>query len=44
VTTSGSTVTARNATWNGSLAAHASTQFGFIADGNSASVPALTCS
>jgi endoglucanase len=44
VTTSGSTVTARNAAWNGSLAAHASTQFGFIANGNSASVPALTCS
>jgi endoglucanase len=44
VTTSGSTATARNAAWNGSLAAHASTQFGFIANGNSAAVPTLTCS
>lgn len=44
VTTSGSTVTARPAAWNGTLAAHASTQFGFIANGNSSSVPALTCS
>jgi hypothetical protein len=37
-------VTARNANYNGSLAAHASTQFGFIANGNSASVPTLSCS
>jgi endoglucanase len=44
LTTSGSTVTARNAAWNGSLAAHAATQFGFIANGNSAAVPTLTCS
>jgi endoglucanase len=44
VTTSGSTVTARNAAWNGSLAAHASTQFGFIANGSSSAVPALSCS
>ena len=43
LSTSGSTVTVRNASWNGSLAAHASTQFGFIANGNSATVPALTC-
>jgi endoglucanase len=44
LTTSGAAVTARNATWNGSLAAHGSTQFGFIANGGSSSVPALTCS
>jgi endoglucanase len=44
LTTSGSAVTARNTTWNGSLAAHASAQFGFIANGSSSSVPTLTCS
>jgi endoglucanase len=44
LSTSGNTVTVRNADWNGSLAAHASTQFGFIANGNSAGTPTLTCS
>ncbi|GII23771.1 glucanase [Planosporangium mesophilum] len=39
---SGSTATVKNASWNGSLAARASTQFGFTANG-SASNPTLTC-
>jgi endoglucanase len=43
LTTAGSTATVRNASYNGALAAHASTQFGFIATGNSAAVPTLTC-
>jgi endoglucanase len=43
LTTSGATVTVRNASWNGSLAARASTQFGFIATGDSTAVPTLTC-
>ncbi|GAA2644941.1 DUF6055 domain-containing protein [Paractinoplanes durhamensis] len=42
VTASGSTVTATNAAWNGTLAAGASTTFGFIATG-AASTPALNC-
>ncbi|MFC7277532.1 cellulose binding domain-containing protein [Paractinoplanes rhizophilus] len=44
VTTSGGTVTARNADYNGSLAAGASTQFGFLGNApGTNSVPALTC-
>jgi hypothetical protein len=38
----GSTVTVRNASWNGALAAGASTTFGFIVDGGD-SVPTLAC-
>ncbi len=41
-TASGSSVTVRNEGWNGTLAAGATTQFGFIASG-SATTPALTC-
>nr|WP_307801129.1 cellulose binding domain-containing protein [Microbispora triticiradicis] len=39
---SGSTVTVRNESWNGSLAANASTTFGFLANG-SAETPTATC-
>ncbi|MBX6387159.1 MAG: cellulose binding domain-containing protein, partial [Microbispora sp.] len=39
---SGSNVTVRNESWNGSLAANGSTTFGFLA-GGSAATPALTC-
>jgi endo-1,4-beta-xylanase len=39
---SGSTVTVKNLSWNGSLAAGATTTFGFTANG-SPSTPALTC-
>ncbi|GAA3347208.1 hypothetical protein GCM10020358_61100 [Amorphoplanes nipponensis] len=42
LSTSGSTVAVGNASYNGSLAAGASTTFGFLA-GGSASTPALTC-
>ena len=42
LTVSGSTVTVRNASWNGSLAANATAQFGFLANGN-ATTPALAC-
>ncbi|HEV7898424.1 MAG TPA: glycoside hydrolase family 6 protein [Planosporangium sp.] len=42
LTTSNSTVAVKNASWNGALAANASTQFGLIADGTP-STPALTC-
>jgi dienelactone hydrolase len=42
LTTSGSTATVRNAAWNGSLAANASTSFGFIGTG-AASAPSVTC-
>ncbi len=42
MTTDGSTVTVRNETWNGALAAGASTTFGFVIDGG-ASPPTLTC-
>ncbi|TDC85082.1 glycoside hydrolase, partial [Micromonospora sp. KC606] len=41
LTTSGSAVTVRNAAYNGSLAANASTTFGFIGTG-SPSTPTLT--
>ncbi|HEU5329913.1 MAG TPA: cellulose binding domain-containing protein [Thermomicrobiales bacterium] len=42
LTTSGSSVTVKNASYNGSLAAGASTTFGFLANG-SPSTPTLTC-
>jgi hypothetical protein len=42
LTTGGSAVTVTNASYNGSLAAGASTTFGFTATG-SPSTPALTC-
>ena len=41
-TTSGSTVTVKNASWNGSLAANASTSFGFTGSGTPAAVT-VTC-
>ncbi|GLH99651.1 hypothetical protein Pa4123_49270 [Phytohabitans aurantiacus] len=44
VTSSGSTVTARNVTYNGSLGAGGSTTFGFLASWNGTnSVPSLSC-
>lgn len=44
VTSSGAAVTARNAAYNGSLGAGATTQFGFLGSWNGMnSVPALTC-
>ncbi|MFV2013429.1 MULTISPECIES: lytic polysaccharide monooxygenase auxiliary activity family 9 protein [unclassified Micromonospora] len=42
VSASGSTVTARNVSYNGSLAAGASTNFGFIGS-NSGGTPSVTC-
>lgn len=42
LTTSGSTVTARNASWNGALGAGASTSFGFIGAGAAPTGP-VTC-
>ena len=42
MTTSGSTVTVRSLSWNGSLGAGASTQIGFLGTG-STTVPAVTC-
>lgn len=44
LTTSGSAVTARNLSYNGSLAPSASTTFGLLGSGNSGSPPTLTCS
>lgn len=44
VTSSGSAVTARNAAWNGGLAAGASTNFGFLGSWTGSNgVPAVTC-
>ncbi|KXK62318.1 spore coat protein CotH [Micromonospora rosaria] len=44
VTSQGSTVTARNVTYNGTLAARASTTFGFLGSSSGApSTPTLTC-
>ncbi|MFF5083383.1 DUF6055 domain-containing protein [Actinoplanes sp. NPDC000266] len=43
VTASGTTVTATNAAWNGTLAPAAGTTFGFIGEGTP-STPALSCS
>ncbi|MFC7479409.1 cellulose binding domain-containing protein [Luedemannella flava] len=42
LTTSGSTITAKNLSWNGSLAAGGTASFGFLSSGT-ASTPALTC-
>ncbi|MBM2615788.1 cellulose binding domain-containing protein [Actinoplanes sp. LDG1-06] len=42
VSASGSTVTASNAGWNGTLAAGSSTTFGFLAEG-AGTAPTLTC-
>ena len=42
LTTSGSTVTVRSLSWNGSLSAGASAQIGFLGTG-STTVPAVTC-
>jgi mannan endo-1,4-beta-mannosidase len=43
-TTSGSTVTARNVDYNGSLGAGASTTFGFLASWNGTNaVPTVSC-
>jgi hypothetical protein len=42
VTASGSTATARNAAWNGSLTSGGRTTFGFIGTG-AAGTPQLTC-
>jgi endoglucanase len=39
---SGSTATVRNVSWNGALAAHATAQFGFLANG-AATTPSLSC-
>ncbi|NLT57243.1 MAG: beta-mannosidase, partial [Actinomycetales bacterium] len=44
VTTSGSTVTAKNLSWNGGLQAGGSTSFGFIGSWNGTnSIPTVTC-
>ena len=43
LSTSGSTVSVRNAAWNGALAAGAGTTFGFIGTGAAGATPALTC-
>ncbi|PMR61635.1 esterase [Verrucosispora sp. ts21] len=43
LSSSGSTVTATNVSYNGSLGSGASTTFGFLASGSSASAPTLTC-
>ncbi|GAA5056053.1 lysophospholipase L1-like esterase [Thermocatellispora tengchongensis] len=40
---SGTAVTARNASWNGSLAAGASTTFGFLGSGTPGAAPAPSC-
>jgi hypothetical protein len=42
VTTSGSTVTARNVSYNGALGAGAGATFGFLGSGT-AGVPSLSC-
>ncbi|NUT18631.1 MAG: 1,4-beta-xylanase [Hamadaea sp.] len=45
ITSSGAAVTARNVSYNGSLAAGANTQFGFLGSWNATnSVPSLSCS
>jgi cellulase/cellobiase CelA1 len=44
ITSSGTSVTARNVSYNGSVGAGASTAFGFIGSGSGTSgAPALTC-
>jgi endoglucanase len=42
LTTSGSAVTVRNVSWNGSLSAGGTAQFGFLANGT-ATTPSVTC-
>ncbi|WBB89323.1 lytic polysaccharide monooxygenase [Verrucosispora sp. WMMC514] len=43
LTSSGSTVTATNVSYNGNLGAGASTSFGFLASGSSTTTPTVTC-
>ena len=43
VTVNGSSVTVTSASWNGSLAAGATTSFGFIASGSASALPGLAC-
>ncbi|GAA1824117.1 hypothetical protein GCM10009682_50480 [Luedemannella flava] len=43
MTTSGSTVTVKNLSWNGTLAGGATATFGFLGSGSSSTVPAVTC-
>jgi hypothetical protein len=43
LTASGSAVTARNVSYNGSVDAGASTEFGFLGSGAASPVPAVTC-
>ncbi|GIE94182.1 glycoside hydrolase family 6 protein [Paractinoplanes rishiriensis] len=43
LTTTSTAATVRNVAWNGSLAARASAQFGFLANGNASTAPALLC-
>ncbi|MBG0818823.1 cellulose binding domain-containing protein [Planomonospora sp. ID82291] len=43
VTQSGSAVTAKHASWNGSLAPGAGTSFGFLASGTPSAAPAVSC-
>ncbi|GGK87441.1 SGNH hydrolase [Planomonospora parontospora subsp. parontospora] len=43
VTQAGSAVTAKHASWNGSLAAGASTSFGFLASGTPTVAPIMSC-
>jgi chitin-binding protein len=43
LTTSGSTITARNAAYNGSVGVGSSASFGFVASGTSANAYTLTC-
>ncbi|MFJ2033991.1 cellulose binding domain-containing protein [Streptosporangium sp. NPDC087985] len=43
VTQTGSTVTAKNVEWNGSLAPGATATFGFLASGNSSPSPTVSC-
>ncbi|TBL28879.1 chitin-binding protein, partial [Verrucosispora sp. SN26_14.1] len=42
-TSSGSTVSATNVAYNGSLGVNGSTTFGFLASGSSTSLPTATC-
>jgi hypothetical protein len=43
VTTTGTTVTATNATWNGALAPDGSVTFGFLGSGPAGAAPAVSC-
>ncbi len=42
-TQSGTAVTVRNTSWNGTLAANATTTFGFLGSGNAGNPPTATC-